>query len=99
MVACLAAAPYDDIGIGTRGDIVGWLNSDDMYAPGALSRALAEFQRDPTVDVIYGQGGHASCFVARRVARLEVDSQPARTYPSKLTFRSTMYIGRCFTSS
>lgn len=38
----------------TRGDVLGWLNSDDTYAPGALRRA-AEFLRvHPDVAMIYG---------------------------------------------
>ena len=38
----------------TRGDVLGWLNSDDTYAPGAF-RAVAEvFAANPDVDVVYG---------------------------------------------
>lgn len=35
-------------------DIYGWLNADDVLAPGALSH-VAELFSDPTVDVVYGQ--------------------------------------------
>lgn len=38
----------------TRGDVLGWLNSDDAYAPGAL-RAAGEFlAAHPDVAMIYG---------------------------------------------
>jgi glycosyltransferase involved in cell wall biosynthesis len=38
----------------TTGEIVGWLNADDFYEPGAV-RAVAEFMaRHPEVDVVYG---------------------------------------------
>ena len=38
----------------TRGDVLGWLNSDDTYAPGAL-RAAAEFlAAHPDVAMVYG---------------------------------------------
>jgi glycosyltransferase involved in cell wall biosynthesis len=38
----------------TTGEIVGWLNADDFYEPGAV-RAVAEFMlRHPDVDVVYG---------------------------------------------
>jgi GT2 family glycosyltransferase len=38
----------------TQGEILGWLNSDDTYAPGAI-RAAAEFFRDnPEIDILYG---------------------------------------------
>ena len=30
-----------------RNDVVGWLNADDVYLPGALARAGREFARDP----------------------------------------------------
>ncbi|MBA4380647.1 MAG: glycosyltransferase, partial [Anaerolinea sp.] len=30
-----------------RGEIVGWLNSDDVYLPGAVSAAAAAFQSHP----------------------------------------------------
>jgi glycosyltransferase involved in cell wall biosynthesis len=38
----------------TSGDVIGWLNSDDVYAPGALARISAEFGARADVDVVYG---------------------------------------------
>jgi glycosyltransferase involved in cell wall biosynthesis len=38
----------------TTGDVVGWLNSDDVYAPGALANATAFLADHPDVDVVYG---------------------------------------------
>lgn len=37
-----------------RGEILAYLNSDDVYYPGAVAAAVAELERDPTVDVVYG---------------------------------------------
>lgn len=37
-----------------RGEIVGWLNSDDIYLPGAVSAAMAAFQSHPEAGLIYG---------------------------------------------
>jgi glycosyltransferase involved in cell wall biosynthesis len=36
------------------GAYVGWLNSDDIYLPGALSFAAEVFERSPEVQVVYG---------------------------------------------
>lgn len=36
------------------GEIVGWLNSDDTLAPGALHFIAAEYNRRPEVDLLYG---------------------------------------------
>ena len=36
-----------------RGEIIGWLNADDMYLPGVLERVAAAFA-DDAVDAVYG---------------------------------------------
>ena len=36
-----------------RGEFVGWLNSDDIYLPGAVSAAVAAFQSHPQAGLIY----------------------------------------------
>lgn len=37
-----------------RGAVVAWLNSDDLYLPGALARVSAAFAADPNLDFVYG---------------------------------------------
>jgi glycosyltransferase involved in cell wall biosynthesis len=37
-----------------RGEFVGWLNSDDVYLPGAVSAAVAAFRSSPAAAVVYG---------------------------------------------
>src|SRR5262245_21770778 len=37
-----------------RGDVLGWLNADDLYTPGAVSRAVAHFDAHPDEALIYG---------------------------------------------
>ena len=37
-----------------KGDIVGWLNSDDRYRPGCFDHVLRAFAENPDVDVFYG---------------------------------------------
>lgn len=41
-----------------RGAIVGWLNSDDLYTPGAVPRALQAFARQPDAVMVYGEAEH-----------------------------------------
>ncbi len=38
----------------TEGEIVAWLNADDTYLPGAISRVVAFLQAHPEVDAVYG---------------------------------------------
>jgi glycosyltransferase involved in cell wall biosynthesis len=38
----------------TRGEIVAYLNADDLYLPGAVSAAIQVFVENPDVDVVYG---------------------------------------------
>jgi glycosyltransferase involved in cell wall biosynthesis len=37
-----------------KGEIVAWLNSDDYYLPGAVNRAVAAFQTQPSTSIVYG---------------------------------------------
>lgn len=49
----------DAINTGFRaatGDIFGWINSDDTYLPGALSKIVRYFQTHPDIDLVYGEG-------------------------------------------
>lgn len=52
--------PSDAINKGWRmsnGEILTWLNADDLWAPKAVSKAVAHFQEHPEVDVVYGDCG------------------------------------------
>lgn len=37
------------------GDIVAWLNSDDVYAPGAVAHAVQVFEQHPRAGIVYGR--------------------------------------------
>ncbi len=39
----------------STGEIMGWLNSDDLLLPGTLAYVARYFATHPTVDVVYGQ--------------------------------------------
>jgi glycosyltransferase involved in cell wall biosynthesis len=38
----------------TAADVVGWLNADEFYLPGALQTVEHAFETDPSVDLVYG---------------------------------------------
>jgi glycosyltransferase involved in cell wall biosynthesis len=40
------------------GEIIGWLNSDDIFYPGAIAAAADFLARRPDIDVVYGNGNH-----------------------------------------
>jgi hypothetical protein len=39
-------------------DVIGWLNADDGYAPGAVSRAVQALRRHPQWQMVYGRARH-----------------------------------------
>jgi hypothetical protein len=41
-----------------QGEIIGWLNSDDMYAQGAVTRATDQFASHPEQQLVYGLAQH-----------------------------------------
>jgi glycosyltransferase involved in cell wall biosynthesis len=41
-----------------QGGILGWLNSDDVYLPGAVSTAVAYLMAHPACAMVYGNGYH-----------------------------------------
>ena len=55
-----------------RGPIVGWLNSDDLYTEGAAARALGQFQAQPDLVMVYGEGEH-----------VDVDGHLLDRYPTR----------------
>lgn len=60
-----------------RGEIVAWINSDDYYPDaGCLAPVLAEFEADPEVDLVYGDG-----------LVVTAEGEPIRPYRNK-TFSS-----------
>jgi glycosyltransferase involved in cell wall biosynthesis len=52
----------------TRGDVLGWLNSDDTYAPGAFGAVAEVFAARPDVDLVYGDATYTD-YLGRHIAR------------------------------
>ena len=56
----------------TRGDVIAWINSDDVYFPGAFAAAAGFLQAHPQVDVVYGLALH-----------IDADDRPVSPYPTE----------------
>lgn len=42
----------------SQGEIIGWLNSDDIYYPGALAKVQQYLSENRSIDVVYGDAFH-----------------------------------------
>ncbi|RMI03372.1 MAG: glycosyltransferase, partial [Calditrichaeota bacterium] len=56
----------------STGDIVAWLNSDDIYLPEALHHVARFFQQHPEVDVLYGDFWWIDAQGRKLLARREI---------------------------
>jgi glycosyltransferase involved in cell wall biosynthesis len=70
-----------------QGDILGWINSDDLYLPDTVERIVDVFDKNPEIDVIYG-----------RLERIDESGKviPTPTLPKdRVEFSKSLVIGEC----
>ena len=65
-----------------KGEILGWINADDAYTPGAVRRAVQALTAEPKLGMVYGNaefidGAGRSLGVSRHVARLTTTASAA----------------------
>jgi len=56
----------------TSGEVIGWLNSDDLYIPTTLERIVEAFEENPSWMMCYGRGQH-----------INADGEPIADYPTR----------------
>ncbi|MBP0465653.1 glycosyltransferase [Roseomonas sp. PWR1] len=64
---------------GSTADLLGWLNADDMLAPGALHRLAAAWRADPEADIVHGDA------IAHRARRLVALQRPLPDGPGEFS--------------
>jgi len=69
-----------------RGEIVGFLNSDDVLLPGAIAAAVKALSENPDVDVVYG-----------RAAVVDAAGRRLRPFPTR-AFDRDVLVQHCFIS-
>ena len=79
-----------------RGEIVAWLNSDDVLLPGAIERAVEALLREPELGAVYGEGYQidAEGNVKQRFAVTEPFNLWKLVYMSDYILQQTVFFRR-----
>jgi Glycosyl transferase family 2 len=79
-----------------RGSVLAWLNSDDLYLPGCIGKAVEGFRENPAAGAVYGEGylidtsGNEKC----RFPCTEPFNLWKLTYLSDYILQQTVYFRR-----
>lgn len=57
--------------LAASGEVIGWINSDDIYYADTLARVAGAFERHPELDVLYGKADH-----------IDIHDQAFESYPT-----------------
>ncbi|MCH8533308.1 MAG: glycosyltransferase [Alkalimonas sp.] len=68
-----------------RGNLIGWLNSDDRYTQGAIQRAVQAFEQNPNWLLCYGEGEH-----------IDAEGKTLNRYPTKANAPKEAFQDGCF---
>lgn len=68
----------------TSGDVIGWLNSDDVYYPNAIASARQFLEFHPDVDIVYGEANF-----------IDEEDRYVRRYPTEPWNRERL-MGSCY---
>lgn len=67
-----------------KGEIIGWLNSDDLYLPGAIRTAVETLQHTPEWSMVYGKAYH-----------INEKNEIINSYPVKQPFQRKSLFNSC----
>lgn len=67
-----------------KGDIIGWINSDDTYTAGSIKSIINFFHKNPKINILYGMANH-----------VDENDRFIDQYPTEIFCRDNL-LKRCF---
>ena len=74
-----------------RGEIIGWLNADDSYTPGAMQTAINYLQNDEKGDIVYGD-----CRILREDGSVLTTFRPGQTKVNEKLYKLAIHTPAVF---